>query len=747
MKKFRFGIKTAALTAAASLLLSGCNAADIGKAINGNKDGNVTQSAHTSPNTQTSAATNAPDISVPDITAAPSVNLEDYDKGTLLTYDGIGGVNIDRIDIDDSGFSGDKGVWTVFVYMCGSDLESGQASATDDMVEMEEATANCPNLRFIIEADGTEEWQNNICKNNKKQRLIIENGFTDIIETGKSTNMGDPDTFRNFITWGIAKYPSEYMVLDFWNHGSGSINGVCFDETYDMDSLTLQEIDSVLSTAGLTRKFELIGFDACLMSTIEVANILVPYGKYMLASQNLESGYGWDYRGFSSGINGGAKSGDTLGKYLADAYYKGTIRTYEAADATQAVIDLSKIDEFIKAFNLYAKDAYDYGSDKLNQVIKAAKNALNFGGNNRTEGYTNMVDIKSLLEGSSFASGSAKKALDALDNCVVYSKNGSNNAGAGGLSLYYPLSVQGSRELDTFKGICISPYYLSLVDLCAYGSSTNGDTTYFDFDQLLNSFNSLWAGESLTGNYDYWNTEDDDSLSFDVKESSLEYEVEPHIDSEGYYTFKLTENSMYNLDTVYCNVMESFWDDEYGKEYMLDLGTDDYVDLDWDTGVCKDAFDGLWIALPDGQVLCAYLIDTIYDDTYSNIYTCPIYLNGEYTNLKIMQTYYEDETVTEALGTWTGVDESGAVARDVYPLQNGDVIEPCYPAYDAQTFEYECDYYGDPYIYNDHDTFGYDYLENSDYYYSFEIYDYFDNTLYTDFVLFGVEDGELYYYE
>ncbi len=227
----------------------------------------------------------------------------------------------------------------------------------------------------------------------------------------------------------------------------------------------------------------------------------------------------------------------------------------------------------------------------------------------------------------------------------------------------------------------------------------------------------------------------------------MEYEIEPQIDDKGYYYFKLTEDSLYNLDTVYCNVMESYWDEEDGKEYMLDLGSDDYVDFDWDTGECWDAFDGLWISLPDGQNLCTYLIDWVENDgVYSNIYTCPIYLNDEYTNLKIMQTYYSDETVTEALGTWDGVDEYGAADRDVYKLQEGDVIEPCYPAYDPETFEYKFDYYGDRYVYDSRDTFGYDYLENSDYYYGFELHDYFGNTLYSDFTLFNVEDGEVLYY-
>ena len=37
------------------------------------------------------------------------------------------------------------------------------------------------------------------------------------------------------------------MGLILWNHGGGSITGVCFDEKYDQDSITLMEMDSALS--------------------------------------------------------------------------------------------------------------------------------------------------------------------------------------------------------------------------------------------------------------------------------------------------------------------------------------------------------------------------------------------------------------------------------------------------------------------------------------------------------------------
>ena len=73
------------------------------------------------------------------------------------------------------------------------------------------------------------------------------------------------------------------MGVVFWNHGGGSLSGVCCDEINENDALTLPEINSSLSSVyqNMTDQFEFIGFDACLMGTIETANIASTYARYM----------------------------------------------------------------------------------------------------------------------------------------------------------------------------------------------------------------------------------------------------------------------------------------------------------------------------------------------------------------------------------------------------------------------------------------------------------------------------------
>ena len=198
---------------------------------------------------------------------------------------------------------GDKDTWTVFVYLCGSDLESriffGGGMASDDIEEMCKASAS-DNVRFVIETGGCSYWHDDNIDSDFLGRYVVENGKLKKAGEVRQASMGKTSTLTGFLKWGIKKYPAEKMGVIFWDHGGGSLSGVCFDELEDNDSLGLREIDaaflSLADSGELTDKFEFIGFDACLMGTVEAANILASYSDYMFGSEESEPGSGWDYK-------------------------------------------------------------------------------------------------------------------------------------------------------------------------------------------------------------------------------------------------------------------------------------------------------------------------------------------------------------------------------------------------------------------------------------------------------------------
>lgn len=77
--------------------------------------------------------------------------------------------------------------------------------------------------------------------------------------------------------------------------------GICFDETADNDSLTIHEVNDALYAVQQKDPdfhLDIIGFDACLMATYEMAVHLPSYADYMVASEELEPSLGWSYDGW-----------------------------------------------------------------------------------------------------------------------------------------------------------------------------------------------------------------------------------------------------------------------------------------------------------------------------------------------------------------------------------------------------------------------------------------------------------------
>ena len=195
-----------------------------------------------------------------------------------------GSVSITRPESSETAMAND-GSWTIFVYLCGTDLESDGGAGTGDLEEMC-AAASSDKVRFVVQTGGTSQWQNNYITSGSGRYIIQDNDVVALDEF-EARNMGDPATLADFLKWGVQEYPAEHMGVIFWNHGGGSISGVCFDELNDNDSLSIREIDSALYTVfeSMTDRFEFIGFDACLMGTVETANILASYSRYMIGSQ------------------------------------------------------------------------------------------------------------------------------------------------------------------------------------------------------------------------------------------------------------------------------------------------------------------------------------------------------------------------------------------------------------------------------------------------------------------------------
>ncbi len=644
----------------------------------------------------------------------------------LSVEDPTGKMSVERAP-EKSTPMGDEDTWTIFVYLCGTDLESDLSMASLDIYEMGDAEAS-ENVKFVVQTGGTSQWTDESFRNDVCQRWVVTDGGKELADSVPLANMGDPATLESFLEWGVENYPADKMGVVFWDHGGGSITGVCFDELYESDSLSLAEINTALSDVydKMTDKFEFIGFDCCLMATAETANILATYARYLYASQELVTDTGWDYQTIGTYLAQNPEcDGGELGQIVADSYFSDSAEIYQDSESTFSVMDLEKTDDFIKAFNDYAYKLYDAAQTEFTGIVRGINKADNFGGNTETEGYTNMVDIGSIIEQcSQYADGT--EALSALRDCIVYIINGSDHPDACGLSIYFPLAIQGSKELSIFSGICISPYYLSLVDMEASGYASGGYS-----NSALFTEDGKWTENNCvceTCEAGYFSSSSD----IDSSESELiVFAEKPHINESGIYTFRLEEESLNYTESVNAYI---YLENENGD--LVELGETNDIYADWDEGVFEDYFDGYWLGLGDGQILAAYVVDET--DEYT-IFTSPVKLNGTPTNLRI-RVYFDQTVIVD--GTWDGVDENGVAARKIYKLTAGDKIEPLYYLEDETVFS------GSEYLWEDSGKdAGFNVLPVGDYYYGFYIYDVYGDYCPTDYVVFTIdEEGNIYFY-
>ena len=175
--------------------------------------------------------------------------------------------------------SGAQDTWTVLVYLDGdNNLEK---DALKDLNEMELVGSN-DQVRIVVQLDrvrqdGPKDDTSNGDWDTAKRFLVKRDsnrsriGSTELDDIGE-VNMGDPQTLVDFVSWGVKTYPAERYALVLWDHGS-SWAGIAFDDSSDKKGISLPELDQALRTiqsqTGIER-FDLIGFDACLMAQIDV---------------------------------------------------------------------------------------------------------------------------------------------------------------------------------------------------------------------------------------------------------------------------------------------------------------------------------------------------------------------------------------------------------------------------------------------------------------------------------------------
>lgn len=612
-------------------------------------------------------------------------------------------------------FHAGDGSWAVYWYLCGSDLETNGGFATTDLSEMMEVQLP-ENVNVVIQTGGAAVWQNDQMDPEKLQRWLYNSEGLQLIEEQDTANMGDAQTLYEFLAFANENYPADKVAVTFWNHGGGSVSGAAFDELHGLDSLDLAEMyqafDAVWPADAEHPALELVGFDTCLMATVDVASTFQNFAKYLVASEEVEPGNGWLYSGWLGALAENTDmDGAALGTAICDTYYQGCEAVGTQDQTTLSVTDLSRLEPLLEAYESFGQEALAAAAEDpgfFAELGRAAARSENYGGNTREQGYTNMVDLGHLARQTAWMLPSAQRVCDALTDCVIYQVGGPYRAEATGLSCYY--SYNG--DVDDLNG------YITV------GEST--------------AFKHLYAyeltGELAEDGEEYLSSLDIGELPERVTLADMDWDGAPlDLDDEG--TSFLTLGPEAN-DVLAGIGFSLFYVDEAGDQMLL-LGTDNDLTADWENGVFYDNFRGVWGAL-DGHLV--YMELSFEGEDY-NLYSVPILLNGEAYNLQVAYDFTAEEW--SILGASQGLDESGMASKELRLLAEGDVITTIWK---AATFTGDDDFemYAAEELTVTADTaFGEAPLFDGSYSMVFEMWDAAGNYACSDAVTFDFAGGEI----
>ncbi len=409
---------------------------------------------------------------------------------------------------------------TLMVYLLGSDLESRDNAGTENLLEMLAAQGS-PTTRIVITTGGANKvdpkglvtsWKT------VKRFELVDGKLKELADLG-TRNMNEGSTLQDFVTWAVRAYPAERTMLMMWDHGSG-YGGFGYDENFP-DGPRLMPMAAMAAAlqgaqAATGVKLDYLGFDACLMATVEVAKILQPCAHYLGASQELEPGSGWDWKAVvETASRQPAPSLPEFGQVVATAFRDKQLRALPPGSiahtlmnaATFSIIDMARIPALLERLDQWGRAVqahYDSSAklaqagaplfwppqfrpprpmpkaagdtapvtadaaiERWKQVAMARLRTMAFGWRPNAKDELDLIDLRqfaALLAADGIAA-TAQAALDqALQDAIVFNVTGPQAKSAHGLSIFFPMRPPSAMHRSLYQPFAMPAGYLGLIE-------------------------------------------------------------------------------------------------------------------------------------------------------------------------------------------------------------------------------------------------------------------------------------------
>ena len=433
----------------------------------------------------------------------------------------------------------------VLMYLVGSNLESEHGVGTDDIREIVNGYGNTDpkNLDVIVAFGGANKsgWKGmKIATMDDLKRDAQDGKFGNgnYLYSDPYADMGSGQSFSKFLSTATTSRPVDRIILIFNDHG-GSYYGIGPDEITDK-ILSPESIDTELG--DIKGGLDAIMFDACLMSSLEVAKNVQPHTSLVLASEEIENG-GYDYAPLIQTLVQNPNSDSaTLTRLVADAFIDG--RKDSPQSATQSVIDTTKIPAIVQSLDrLGAKLVVIADTDQGLYDLKGAYNDAIQIGQSTKESKPYAVDLVSLLENIQKKrpelSTDVQNTISLIRSAVPYERHNQYSATVSGLSIASPDALTPATYRELGAAVKIAPnwdqFFEKMIYVSHYGTSDSPTRTSVEM-----------SGSSE-------NTDSSGNEKFSAKAASLL--ARPGFASKGNGTFELKDPyHAANLLSIYYRI-------------------------------------------------------------------------------------------------------------------------------------------------------------------------------------------------
>ena len=396
-----------------------------------------------------------------------------------------------------------------------------------DIAEMMSIPDTGDELTILVQQD-----QSELARDSGTKRYVIRNGTKESIVHLGETNTGDANTLTEFLKWGMEHHEAERNIVILWNHGGGTrdelypgyennetiatmrsmvvnptlgnqssifpeaqrikrvsrlieayqlekgeqrrdiseieAKSILFDDNSKdfLDNLELKEV-----FIKLDKKVDIIGFDACLMSMMEVAYQLRDYAEVIVGSEELEPERGWDYAAIVSFlVENPNASNEEISKEIINSFIV-SYADEEDKKVTLSALRTEKLKDVARCMNAFAHTILRKESNIRSTFLPIIDATQTFDYINNEQIYRDLKHFILLTKEKYVADeeivNASEHLLKSFESLIIQNKT-NNLKYAHGLSVYLPLMPNMSQfAINVFSALDINakseaPYWLKL---------------------------------------------------------------------------------------------------------------------------------------------------------------------------------------------------------------------------------------------------------------------------------------------